>query len=45
VVLVVVEVIDMDDLDVIRLGVADNITRHRIARTGMKAKRKFGRGV
>src|SRR6266581_360125 len=43
--LVVVEVIDMDDLDVIRLAVADNITRERIARAGMKVKGKVWKGV
>ena len=39
-----VEVIDMDDLDVIRLAVVDNITKGRIARAGMKVKGKFGKG-
>jgi hypothetical protein len=32
----------MDDLDAIRLAVADIIPRERIARTGMKVKGKFG---
>ena len=33
----------MDDLDVIRLAVVDNITKGRIARAGMKVKGKFGK--
>jgi hypothetical protein len=33
----------MDDLDVIRLAVVDNITRKSIARAGMEVKRKFGK--
>ncbi len=33
----------MDDLDVIRLAVVDNITKERIARAGMKVKGKFGK--
>ena len=43
-VLVVVEVIDMDDLDVIRLAVVDIIPRERIARAGMDVKGKFRGG-
>ena len=35
----------MDDLDVIRLAVVDNITRERIARAGMKVKGKVWKGV
>ncbi len=35
----------MDDLDVIRLAVADNITRERIARAGMKVKGKVWKRV
>ncbi len=34
----------MDDLDVIRLAVVDNITRERIARAGSKVKGKFVKG-
>jgi hypothetical protein len=34
----------MDDLDVIRLAVVDNITRKRIARAGIEVKGKFGKG-
>ena len=34
----------MDDLEVIRLAVVDNITRETIARAGMKVKGKFGKG-
>ena len=33
----------MDDLEVIRLAVVDNIARKRIARDGMKVKRNFGK--
>jgi hypothetical protein len=40
-VLVVVEIIDMDDLDVIRLAVVDIIPRERIARARMDVKEKF----
>jgi hypothetical protein len=40
-VLVVVDIIDMDDLAVIRLAVADIIPRDRIARAGMDVKGKF----
>jgi len=40
-VLVVVEVIDMDDLDVIRLAVVDIIPRKRITRARMDVKGKF----
>jgi hypothetical protein len=40
-VLVVVDIIDMDDLAVIRLAVADIIPRERIARAGMDVKGKF----
>jgi hypothetical protein len=32
----------MDDLDVIRLAVVDNIARKRIARDGMEVKGNFG---
>ena len=32
----------MDDLDVIRLAVVDNITRERIARDGTEVKGNFG---
>jgi hypothetical protein len=32
----------MDDLDVIRLAVVDNIARKRIAREGMEVKGNFG---
>ena len=32
----------MDDLEVIRLAVVDNITRERIARDGMEVKGNFG---
>jgi hypothetical protein len=32
----------MDDLDVIRFAVVDNITRERIARAGMEVKGNFG---
>jgi hypothetical protein len=32
----------MDDLEVIRLAVVDNIARKRIARDGMKVKGNFG---
>jgi hypothetical protein len=32
----------MDDLDVIRLAVVDNITWERIARAGMEVKGNFG---
>ncbi len=34
----------MDDLDVIRLAVVDNITKGRIARAGVKVKGKFVKG-
>ena len=34
----------MDDLDVIRLAVIDNITRERIARARMEVKENFGDG-
>ncbi len=34
----------MDDSDVIRLAVVDNITKRRIARAGMEVKEKFGKG-
>jgi hypothetical protein len=34
----------MDDLDVIRLAVVDNITRKSIARAGMEVKGKFVKG-
>jgi hypothetical protein len=43
-VLVVVEIIDMDDLDVIRLAVVDIIPRERIARAALDVKGKFGGG-
>jgi len=43
VVLVVVEVIDMDDLDVIRLAVVDIIPRERIARGRTEVKEKFSK--
>jgi hypothetical protein len=43
-VLVVVEIIDMDDLDVIRLAVVDIIPRERIARARTEVKGKFGGG-
>jgi len=39
--LVVVEIIDMDDLDVIRLAVAVIITGKSIARAHMEVKEKF----
>ncbi|OLB36890.1 MAG: hypothetical protein AUH11_10080 [Acidobacteria bacterium 13_2_20CM_57_17] len=39
--LVVVEIIDMDDLDVIRLAVTIIITRQSIARAHMEVKEKF----
>jgi hypothetical protein len=39
--LVVVEIIDMDDLDVIRLAVAVLITKGRIARAHEEVKEKF----
>jgi hypothetical protein len=42
-VLVVVEIIDMDDLDVIRLAVINIIQRERIARARMDVKGKFGK--
>jgi hypothetical protein len=41
-VLVVVEIIDMDDLDVIRLAVVDIIPRKRIPRALVDVKGKFG---
>ena len=41
--LVVVEVIDMDDLEVIRLAVKEIIPEGRIAREGMDVKEKFGK--
>jgi len=34
----------MDDLDVIRLAVVDNIARKRIARDGTEVKGNFGEG-
>jgi len=34
----------MDDLEVIRLAVADIIAKERIARKGMEVKGKFGKG-
>ena len=34
----------MDDLDVIRLAVIDNITKERIARARMEVKENFGDG-
>jgi hypothetical protein len=43
-VLVVVEIIDMDDLDVIRLAVADIIPGERIPRAAVDVKGKFGGG-
>ena len=36
--------IDMDDLDVIRLAVADIIPRKRIPRAAVDVKGKFGEG-
>jgi len=41
--LVVVEVIDMHDLEVIRLAVAVLITRERVARVSLEVKEKFGK--
>jgi len=35
----------MDDLDVIRLAVIDNITGERIARARMEVKENFGDGA
>jgi hypothetical protein len=35
----------MDDLEVIRLAVIDNIPKERIARARMEVKRNFGGGV
>jgi hypothetical protein len=43
-VLVVVEVIDMDDLDTIRLAVVDIIPRNRVTQAGMDVKGKFRGG-
>jgi len=41
--LVIVEVIDMDDFEVIRLAVAVIITRERVARVWIEVKEKFGK--
>jgi hypothetical protein len=35
----------MDDLDVIRLAVIDNIAKERIARARMEVKENFGEGA